>query len=98
MYQRLLTDAAFYRVLLRFDEELAAAERTKGCRVCGKRLEASDFPGRATHQPCFPVSSSKNFPWTFPGGEQTQCVSRSAAAAAVSIASGEPDAVCMRPG
>jgi len=44
MYQRLLTDAAFYRVLLRFDEELAAAERPKGCRVCGKRLEASDFP------------------------------------------------------
>lgn len=44
MYQQLLGDAAFYRLLLRFDEELAAAERPKGCRVCGKRLEASDFP------------------------------------------------------
>lgn len=44
MYQQLLGDAAFYRLLLRFDEELAATERPKGCRVCGKRLEASDFP------------------------------------------------------
>lgn len=44
MYQRWLGDAAFYRLLLRFDEELAAAERPKGCRVCGKRLEVSDFP------------------------------------------------------
>ena len=44
MYQQLLGDAAFYRLLLRFDEELAAAERPKGCRVCGKRLEACDFP------------------------------------------------------
>jgi hypothetical protein len=44
MYQQMLGDTAFYRLLLRFDEELAAAERPKGCRVCGKRLEASDFP------------------------------------------------------
>ncbi|MFZ0500611.1 MAG: hypothetical protein WAU49_16685 [Steroidobacteraceae bacterium] len=44
MYQRLLGDAAFYRLLLHFDEELAATERPKGCRVCGKRLEVSDFP------------------------------------------------------
>jgi hypothetical protein len=44
MYQQVLGDTAFYRLLLRFDEELAAAERPKGCRVCGKRLEASDFP------------------------------------------------------
>ena len=44
MYQQGLGNAAFYRLLLLFDEELAAAERPKGCRVCGKRLEASDFP------------------------------------------------------
>ena len=44
MYQQVLGDASFYRLLLRFDEELAAAERPKGCRECGKRLEASDFP------------------------------------------------------
>jgi hypothetical protein len=50
---QLLSDAAFYRLLLRFDEDLAAAERLLGCRVCGKRLEASDFPrkprGLAVH-------------------------------------------------
>jgi hypothetical protein len=44
MYQQLLGDAAFYRLLLRFDEDLAAAARPLGCRVCGKRLESSDFP------------------------------------------------------
>lgn len=44
MYQRVLGDPAFYRLLLRFDEDLAAAERPKGCRVCGKKLEVSDFP------------------------------------------------------
>lgn len=43
MCQDLLGDAAFYRLLLRFDEDLAAAERPKGCRVCGKKLEVSDF-------------------------------------------------------
>jgi hypothetical protein len=52
MYQRLLGDAAFYRLLLRFDEELAAAERPKGCRVCGKRLEASDFPRKPRGVAC----------------------------------------------
>lgn len=44
MYQRLLGDAAFYRLLLRFDEDLAAAERPKGCWLCGKKLDVSDFP------------------------------------------------------
>lgn len=43
MCEKVLGDAAFYRLLLRFDEDLAAAERTLGCRVCGKRLEASAF-------------------------------------------------------
>jgi len=43
MCQQLLGDAAFYRLLLRFDEDLAAAERVLGCRVCGKRLEVGDF-------------------------------------------------------
>jgi len=52
MHQRLLGDAAFYRLLLRFDEELAAAERAKGCRVCGKRLEVSDFPRKPRGMTC----------------------------------------------
>ena len=43
MCQQLLGDAAFYRLLLRLDEDLAAAERPLGCRVCGKRLEVCDF-------------------------------------------------------
>jgi hypothetical protein len=43
MCQRLLGDAAFYRLLLRFDEDLAAAERPLGCRVCAGRLEVGDF-------------------------------------------------------
>ena len=40
---QLLSDAAFYRLLLRFDEDLAAAERPKGCWLCGKKLHVSDF-------------------------------------------------------
>jgi len=48
MYQRLLTDAAFYRLLLRFDEELAAAERPKGCRVCGEATGGVRLPPQAT--------------------------------------------------
>lgn len=43
MDQSLLGDPAFYRLLLRFDEDLAAAERTKGCWLCGKKLDVSDF-------------------------------------------------------
>lgn len=43
MYEKVLGDEAFYRLLLRFDEDLATAERALGCRVCGKRLEVSDF-------------------------------------------------------
>lgn len=43
MYQQLLSDPAFYRLLLRFDEDLAAAERSLGCSVCAGRLHAGDF-------------------------------------------------------
>lgn len=43
MCEQVLGDAAFYRLLLRFDEDLAAAERTEGCRICGSRLDVSDF-------------------------------------------------------
>ncbi len=49
------SDAAFYRLLLRFDEELAAAEQPKGCRVCGKRLAASGGVGlQLLCEPPFP--------------------------------------------
>ncbi len=43
MCEQVLGDATFYRLLLRFDEDVAAAERTEGCRVCGGRLDVSDF-------------------------------------------------------
>lgn len=43
MYEAVLGDAAFYRLLLRFDEDLAGAERALGCRVCGTRLEVGDY-------------------------------------------------------
>lgn len=43
MYQELLGEAAFYPLLLRFDEDLAAAERPLGCVQCGQRLHVSDY-------------------------------------------------------
>jgi hypothetical protein len=36
MYEELLGDIGFYRLLLRFDEDLAAATRALGCWRCGK--------------------------------------------------------------
>ena len=43
MCQRILNDAAFYRLLLRVDEDMAAAERTQRCRVCGAALHVGHF-------------------------------------------------------
>lgn len=43
MYEAVLGDAAFYGLLLRLDEDLAATERALGCRVCGRRLELGDY-------------------------------------------------------
>lgn len=43
MYQELLGEVGFYRLLLRFDEDLAAAARTLGCWRCGKKLHVSDY-------------------------------------------------------
>ena len=43
MYQRVLNDAAFYRLLLRVDEDMAAAEQRQRCRVCGAALHAGHF-------------------------------------------------------
>jgi hypothetical protein len=42
-----------------------------------------------------PRVDSKKFPCTLLGGDPTQSASLSAASAAVSIASGDPEAVCM---
>jgi hypothetical protein len=43
MYQRVLSDAGFYRLLLRVDEDMAAAEQRRRCRVCGAPLHAGHF-------------------------------------------------------
>jgi FAD/FMN-containing dehydrogenase len=43
MCQRVLNDAAFYRLLLRVDEDMAAAEQRQRCRVCGAVLHAGHF-------------------------------------------------------
>ncbi len=43
MYQELLGEVGFYRLLLRFDEDLAAAGRELGCWRCGKKLHVSDY-------------------------------------------------------
>jgi hypothetical protein len=43
MYQQLLGEREFYRLLLRFDEDLAVAERALGCRRCGKVLHVGHY-------------------------------------------------------
>ena len=43
MYEELLGESGFYRLLLRFDEELAARTRALGCWRCGKALHVADF-------------------------------------------------------
>lgn len=42
LYQRLLGDASFFALLLRYDEDLAGAERALGC-PCGGRLHRADY-------------------------------------------------------
>jgi hypothetical protein len=43
MYEELLGEIGFYRLLLRFDEDLAEATRVLGCRRCGKVLHVAHF-------------------------------------------------------
>lgn len=44
MYDDVLRDPAFFRFLVRIDEELAAEARRAGCRHCGGPLHVADFP------------------------------------------------------
>lgn len=39
-----LQDPAFFRFLVRIDEELAAATRLQGCRACAGPLHVADYP------------------------------------------------------
>jgi hypothetical protein len=43
MYEELFGEVGFYRLLLRFDEDLAAGTRVLGCPLCGKALHVADF-------------------------------------------------------
>lgn len=43
MCHELLRDARFFRVLLRFDEDLAGRARAEGC-ACGGALHSADYP------------------------------------------------------
>lgn len=43
MCQRVLSDAAFYRLLLRVDEDMATAEQRQRCPACGAALHAGHF-------------------------------------------------------
>jgi hypothetical protein len=43
MYEELLGEIGFYRLLLRFDEDLAAATRVLGCLRCGEALHVADY-------------------------------------------------------
>ena len=43
MYQGLLGEVEFYRLLLRLDEETATATQALGCWRCGKVLHVADF-------------------------------------------------------
>jgi hypothetical protein len=43
LYQTILTDASFYRQLVKFDGDLAEEARRKGC-VCGGKLHSARYP------------------------------------------------------
>jgi len=42
LYQTILTDASFYKALLKFDEDLAVQARQKGC-ACGGKLHSARY-------------------------------------------------------
>jgi hypothetical protein len=43
LYQTLLRDSSFFELLLRFDDDLAAAVRQGGCGVCGGALHSARY-------------------------------------------------------
>lgn len=50
MYQTILNDASFYRLLLRLDEDLAEERRKQGC-ACGGKLHSARFPRKPRGAP-----------------------------------------------
>lgn len=60
MCHELLADAKFFELLLRYDEDLAAAARKKGCR-CGGRLDSARFPRKPRGGPADLEGYDKRF-------------------------------------
>ena len=52
MYQALLADARFHRLLLAIDDDLAAGCRAAGCAHCGGVLHAARFRRKPRGRPC----------------------------------------------
>ena len=50
MYQTILNDASFYRVLLKFDEDLIEQVRQTGCG-CGGKLHSARYPRKPRGMP-----------------------------------------------
>ena len=50
MYQTILNDASFYRVLLKLDEDLAEEARQRGC-ACGGKLHSARYPRKPRGTP-----------------------------------------------
>ncbi len=62
MYDDVLRDPAFFRFLLRIDEEWAAEARRTGCRRCGGPLHVADFPRKP--RGC-PPAVVEEYSWRF---------------------------------
>ena len=62
MYDAVLRDPAFFRFLLRIDEELAAETRQGRCRHCGGPLHVGDFPRKP--RGC-PAAVREEYSWRF---------------------------------
>src|SRR5467141_3471438 len=50
LYQTILNDASFYRVLLKLDEDLAERARQRGC-ACGGKLHSARYPRKPRGTP-----------------------------------------------
>lgn len=62
MYASALRDPAFFRFLLRIDEEFAAETRRDGCLKCAGRLHVADFPRKPRGCPAAVV---EDYSWRF---------------------------------
>ncbi len=65
MYDAVLRDPAFFRLLLRIDQELAAQTRREGCRHCAGPLHVANFPRKPRGCPAAVVEDySSRFSFT----------------------------------